>query len=49
MASTPPHDEALQRARFEARYGNPPEVVEYFKGVLLVGPVPENEWETENV
>jgi hypothetical protein len=36
------HDEAEASAAFTARYGQPPAYIFESRGVLLVGPVPED-------
>jgi hypothetical protein len=48
MCSTAPHDETLQVARFEARYGYKPDDLFYQNGIMFVGPAPDNEWEIDD-
>ena len=47
LAFTLDHDEDEASARFIARFGMPPETISESNGILLVGPVPEEEtWKT---
>ena len=41
MTIAPPYDQETAIARFEDRYGFPPEEVKPYKGYLMLGPVPE--------